>query len=87
MELLPACLIMKLTKWMQDATDYVTLYGTFCQEIIAYDKTDLNCHLHAAMIARLELIKRGAFTAEFLDGVQEGLRRQHYQLNSVNQLY
>ena len=78
---------MELTKCMQAATDFVSLYGTFCQEIIAYDKTDLNRHLHAAMIARVELIKRGAFTAEFLDGVQEGLRRQHYQLHSVNQLY
>lgn len=78
---------MELTKSTLDATENVHLYGTFCQEIIAYDKTDLNRHLRAAMIARVELIKRGAFTAEFLDGVQEGLRRQHYQLNSVNQLY
>lgn len=48
-------------------------YGAFCHGVMKYHDTDSQKYLTMAMRARAELINGGHFTAEFLDGVQQGM--------------
>lgn len=48
-------------------------YKSFCLAVIKYHQTDSQKHLVAAMKLRNELIRSGECSADFLDGLTEGL--------------
>ena len=64
---------MTLTESTEQAIESVTTLRRFCLAVIEYDRTDQQRYLSEAMRLRIELLKSGGFTDEYLDGLRDGI--------------
>ena len=65
---------MTLPESTEQAISSVTTLRRFCLAVIEHDRTDKQRYLSEAMTLRIELLKSGDFTSEYLDGLADGLR-------------
>ena len=66
--------MMTFTESTDQAAHNVATFRRFCLAVLEYHRTDKHRYLHEAMTLRVELIKSGEFTDDYLNGVADGLR-------------
>ena len=64
---------MTLPESTEQASSTVTTLRRFCLAVIEHDRTDQQRYLSEAMRLRIELLKSGDFTSEYLDGLRDGI--------------
>ena len=65
---------MTLPESTEQAISSVTTLRRFCLAVIEHDRTDQQRYLSEAITHRIKLINSGDFTADYLDGMADGLR-------------